>query len=158
MGAFLRCRKNNFSGIYGGGMVSHILRYNFASFMLFEIIKKKEHRFERCFSLERCFFVPLFWMLQRLLHRYGMVVINELRYHALYGGDDKFSFDRFSLNEIPTIVEFFCNCPQLTTNKYLIADWVLDLDCDELLYMFLKNYFTSANEGLGDQAGYSDLV
>ena len=139
-------------------MLSHKLRYNFASFMLLEIIKKKEHRFERCFSLERCFFVPLFWMLQRLLHRYGMVVINELRYHALYGGDDKFSFDRFSLNEIPTIVEFFCNCPQLTTNKYLIADWVLDLDCDELLYMFLKNYFTSANEGLGDQAGYSDLV
>ena len=36
-----------------------------------------------------------------------MVVINELRYHALYGGDDKFSFDRFSLNKIPTIVEFF---------------------------------------------------
>ena len=59
----------------------------------------------------------------------------------IWVGDNKFSFDRFSLNEIPTIVELFCSCPQLTTNKYLLADWLLDLDCDEQLYMFLKNYF-----------------
>ena len=56
-GSFLRCRKNDFSEIYGAGMMLHIMRYYFASFMRFEIIKKKEHRFERCFSLERCFFV-----------------------------------------------------------------------------------------------------
>ena len=40
-GSYLRCRKNNFSGIYGGGMVSHILRYHFAPFIRFEMIKKE---------------------------------------------------------------------------------------------------------------------
>ena len=40
-GACLRCRKNNFSEIYGGGMVSHILRYHFAPFIRFEMIRKE---------------------------------------------------------------------------------------------------------------------
>ena len=49
-GSCLRCRKNDFFGIYGVGMVPHILRYYFAPFIRFEIIKKKEHRFEKFFS------------------------------------------------------------------------------------------------------------
>ena len=56
MGSYLRCRKNDFSEIYGVGEVSHILRYNFAPFIRFEIIKKKEHYFGRIFSPKRCFF------------------------------------------------------------------------------------------------------
>ncbi|HBF15887.1 MAG TPA: hypothetical protein DDW30_09480 [Clostridiales bacterium] len=51
-------------------MVSHILRYNFAPFIRFEIIKKKEHRFEKIFSPKRCSFVLYFWMLQKRLHQY----------------------------------------------------------------------------------------
>ena len=54
--SYLRCRKNDFSEIYGVGMMSHILRCNFALFIRFEIIKKKEHRFGRIFSPKRCFF------------------------------------------------------------------------------------------------------
>ena len=56
-GSCLRCRKNDFSEIYGVGVVSHILRYNFAPFIRFEIIKKKEHRLGRNFSPKRCSFV-----------------------------------------------------------------------------------------------------
>ena len=55
-GSCLRCRKNDFSGNYGVEMLSHILRYNFAPFIRFETIKKKEHRFGRIFSPKRCFF------------------------------------------------------------------------------------------------------
>ena len=72
--SYLWCRKNAFSGIYGVGMVSHILRYNFALFIRFEIIKK-EHRFERNFSPKRRSFVLYFWMLQKLLHRYGILTL-----------------------------------------------------------------------------------
>ena len=55
-GLYLRCSKNDFFEIYGGGMVSHILRYYFAPFIRFEMIKAKEHRFGRIFSPKRCFF------------------------------------------------------------------------------------------------------
>ena len=40
-GSCLRCRKNDFFGICGGGMVSHILRYHFAPFIRFEMIRKE---------------------------------------------------------------------------------------------------------------------
>ena len=77
--SYLRCRKNDFSEIYGVGMMSHILRCNFALFIRFEIIKKKEHRFGRIFSPKRRSFVLYFWMLQKLLHRYGILTLCPLK-------------------------------------------------------------------------------
>ncbi len=41
----------------------------------FEIIKKKEHRFEKIFSPKWCSFVLYFWMLQKLLHRYDILAL-----------------------------------------------------------------------------------
>ena len=41
-------------------MVSHILRYYFAPFIRFEMIKKKERRFEKFFS-EAVLFRIIFW-------------------------------------------------------------------------------------------------
>ena len=40
-GSCLRCRKNDFFGICGVGMVSHMLRYYFAPFIRFEMIRKE---------------------------------------------------------------------------------------------------------------------
>ena len=43
-GSCLRCRKNDFSEIYGVGMMLHIMRYYFAPFIRFEIIKSTASR------------------------------------------------------------------------------------------------------------------
>ena len=72
-GSCLRCRRNDFSGIYGVGMVSHILRYNFAPFIRFEIINSAASR--EIFLRSGAFLVSLFWMLQKLLHRYGILTL-----------------------------------------------------------------------------------
>ena len=71
-GSCLRCRKNDFSEIYGGGMVSHILRYHFAPFIRFEMIKKERAPL-REFFFEAVLFRIIFWDIAKVaIPIYGM--------------------------------------------------------------------------------------
>ena len=69
-GSCLRCRKNDFFGICGVGMVSHILRYHFAPFIRFEIIKSTA---SRDFFSETVLFRIIFWNIAKVaIPIYGM--------------------------------------------------------------------------------------
>lgn len=64
---------------------------------------------------------------------------------VVWSGEDKISFDRLKLYEIPTIIELFSNCTQIITNGESATRWVSEIDCDEQLRLFLQNYFNAAS-------------
>ena len=53
-------------------MVSHILRYHFASFIRFEMIKKKGRRFEKFFSEAVLFCIIILDVAKAAIPIYGM--------------------------------------------------------------------------------------